>query len=243
MVLWGVFISAFLIGFSGAMMPGPMLGVTIDGSLRKGWIAGPLTVLGHGILELILIIIMSLGLRNFFSNPTVAGFIGLFGGIFLAWMGYGMIKSGIKKTVSLTNQGENKKAGTGNLILSGALVSITNPYFIIWWASAGMESIRQSYTLGLSGILFFFVGHILADLTWYIIISIAFSKGKKLINDVIYRRIILLLGVFIMVFSVYFINNGWKMLKNDRRTEIVPLIPFYSISSLHHMHHISFFLP
>jgi len=35
-VLWGIFISAFLIGFSGAMMPGPMLGVTIDGSLKKG---------------------------------------------------------------------------------------------------------------------------------------------------------------------------------------------------------------
>jgi hypothetical protein len=101
MVLWGIFISAFLIGFSGAMMPGPMLGVTIDGSLKKGWTAGPLTVLGHGILELILIIIMTFGLKDFFSNPTVAGFIGLFGGAFLAWMGYGMIKSGINKSVSL----------------------------------------------------------------------------------------------------------------------------------------------
>jgi threonine/homoserine/homoserine lactone efflux protein len=59
MVLWGIFISAFLIGFSGAMMPGPMLGVTIDGSLKKEWIAGPLAVLGHGILELILIIVMA----------------------------------------------------------------------------------------------------------------------------------------------------------------------------------------
>ena len=47
-------------------MPGPMLGVTIDGSLKKGWIAGPLAVLGHGILELILIIIMTFGLKDFF---------------------------------------------------------------------------------------------------------------------------------------------------------------------------------
>lgn len=39
MVLWGIFISAFLIGFSGALMPGPMLWVTIDGSLKKGWTA------------------------------------------------------------------------------------------------------------------------------------------------------------------------------------------------------------
>ena len=73
MVLWGIFISAFLIGFSGAMMPWPMLGVTIDGSLKKGWTAGPLTVLGHGILELILIIIMIFGFKDFFSKATVAG--------------------------------------------------------------------------------------------------------------------------------------------------------------------------
>ena len=52
MALWGIFISAFLIGFSGAMMPGPMLGVAIDGSLKKGWIAGPMIVLGHGALNL-----------------------------------------------------------------------------------------------------------------------------------------------------------------------------------------------
>ncbi len=212
MVLWGIFISAFLIGFSGAMMPGPMLSVAIDGSLKRGWTAGPLTVLGHGILELILIIIMSLGFRDFFSNPVVAGFIGLFGGAFLAWMGYGMIKSGIKKTVSLANLKESKKTGMGSLALSGALVSITNPYFIIWWSSAGIESIRQSYTLGLVGILFFFIGHILSDLTWYTIVSITFSKGKKLISDTVYRRIILLLGVFIMIFSVYFISSGWRIL-------------------------------
>ena len=70
MVLWGVFISAFLIGFSGAVMPGPMLGITIDGSLKKGWTAGPLVVLGHGILELSLITVMIFGLKDFFSNPN-----------------------------------------------------------------------------------------------------------------------------------------------------------------------------
>ncbi|MGI6424023.1 MAG: LysE family transporter [Tepidanaerobacteraceae bacterium] len=212
MSLWGVFISAFLIGFSGAMMPGPMFGVAIDGSLKKGWTAGPLIVLGHGMLELILIIIMLLGLKDFFSNTTVAGFIGLFGGAFLAWMGYGMIISGINKTVSLEEQRAKSSVGMRNLVLAGALVSATNPYFILWWASTGMESIRQSYTLGLIGVLVFFAGHILSDLVWYSAISTAFSKGKKLISDAVYCWIILFLGIFIILFSIYFIASGWKML-------------------------------
>lgn len=213
MSLWGIFISAFLIGFSGAMMPGPMLGVTIDGSLKKGYIAGPLVVLGHGILELILIVIMAFGLKDFFSNYTIAGFVGLFGGAFLALMGYDMIKSSLNKTVSLVKQnGENK--GERNLVSAGMLVSITNPYFIMWWASTGMESIRQTYAFGAIGVLAFFTGHILSDITWFSAISLAFSKGKKLMNDSVYRWVILILGVLIIMFSIKFIIGGWEMLRS-----------------------------
>ncbi len=206
--LWGVFISAFLIGFSGAVMPGPMLGVTIDGSLRRGYIAGPLVVLGHGILEIILVMVMLFGLKDFFSNSYIAGFIGIFGGAFLAWMGYDMIKSGLKKAVSLEKQ-QRKNIGQGSLILKGAVVSATNPYFIMWWASTGIESVRQAYTLGGLGVLAFFIGHILSDFTWFAAISITFSKGKKLMKDNIYQWVILFLGAFIMLFSIKFIVGGW----------------------------------
>ena len=177
MSIWGIFISAFLIGFSGAMMPGPLLGVTIEGSLKRGYIAGPLVVLGHGILEFTLVFAMAFGLREFFSNPIIAGLIGILGGGFLAWMGYDMIKSSLKKTVSLEDQ-ENGGMGHRNLILAGIVVSATNPYFILWWASTGMESIRQAYTMGVLGILAFYFGHILSDFTWYGV-STAFSKERS----------------------------------------------------------------
>lgn len=215
MSLWGVFISAFLIGFSGAMMPGPMLGVTINGSLKRGYTAGPLVVLGHGILELILIIVMTFGLKDFFSNPTVSGFIGLFGGAYLAWMGYGMMKSSITKAISLENHEVKDSAIIRNLVISGVIVSATNPYFILWWSSTGIESIRRAYSLGMTGVLFFFGGHILSDFVWFSAISFAFSKGKKLFSDVLYRRIILFLGIFIVAFSIYFIGSGWKMLRGE----------------------------
>jgi len=116
MALWGI--------FSGAIMPGPMLGVTIDGSLKKSWMAGPLIVLGHGILELLLIAVMTFGLKDF-SNLTVAGFIGLFGGLFLAWMGYGMIKSAVGKSVSLNGQRTGNNSYLRNLVFTGIYVSAT----------------------------------------------------------------------------------------------------------------------
>jgi threonine/homoserine/homoserine lactone efflux protein len=43
--------TSFVIALSGAMMPGPLLTVTISESPRRGMLAGPLLVLGHGILD------------------------------------------------------------------------------------------------------------------------------------------------------------------------------------------------
>jgi threonine/homoserine/homoserine lactone efflux protein len=212
MVLWGLFFGSFLIGFSGAAMPGPMLGVTIEGSLKRGYIAGPLVVLGHGILELILILIMTFGLKDFFSNPTVAGLIGVFGGAFLAYMGYGMIKSSINKSISLKGNGSQSNTGIRSMIVAGIIVSITNPYFILWWATTGMELIRQSYALGLIGVSVFFMGHIMSDFIWYSVVALAFSKGQKFISDRLYHWLILFLGIFIIAFSIYFIISGLNML-------------------------------
>jgi threonine/homoserine/homoserine lactone efflux protein len=207
-------------------MPGPMLGVAIDGSLKKGFSAGPLTVLGHGALELMLIAAIMSGLNDVFSNRSVAGCIGLLGGAFLAWMGYGMIKSAVKNTVSIekqaTGKGNGRISGNGRvlassrtalgLILAGFLVSITNPYFIVWWASTGMESLRRAYMYGIYGVAAFFSGHIISDFLWYSVVSFAFSKGGKLINDTIYRWLVLFLGIFISAFSLYFVLGGLNML-------------------------------
>lgn len=212
MALLGIFVSSFFIGFSGAMMPGPLLGVAIDGSLKKGWTAGPVLVLGHGILEFFLLILMAFGLKDFFTKPVVAGFIGLFGGAYLAWMGYGMVKSGLQKSVSLEQAGAGGNAGGKNLVLSGIVVSATNPYFILWWATTGMESVRLSSALGLLGVFCFFSGHILSDFTWYTAISLAFSRGRKLISAALYHRILIALGVFILLFACYFFVNGWLLL-------------------------------
>ena len=214
MDLWGIFLGAFLIGFSGAMMPGPLLGVAVDGSLKKGWTAGPILVLGHGILDFLLIVVMTFGLKEFFAKPTVAGLIGLFGGAYLAWMGFGMLKTGINKSVSIENPAAGGNAGMKNLVLAGVLVSATNPYFILWWATTGMESVRRAYALGLLGVFCFFCGHILSDFVWYTAVTTALSRGRKIIRDTVYHWIIILLGAFLLVFSFYFLLNGLLMLKS-----------------------------
>lgn len=54
---------------------------------------------------------MAFGLRDFFANPMVAGFIDLFGGAFLTWVGFGMIKSAMSQSVSLEHHGAQSAGG------------------------------------------------------------------------------------------------------------------------------------
>ena len=71
--LAGIFITSFLVGLSGALMPGPVLTVTISQVASRGFLAGPLIVLGHGILELSLVAAVTLGLGRFITAEPVIG--------------------------------------------------------------------------------------------------------------------------------------------------------------------------
>ena len=88
-----IFISSFVIALSGAMMPGPLLTVTISESSRRGFIAGPLLIAGHAILELALVSALLLGLAPFFQMPVVFVVTALTGALILLWMAFNMFRS------------------------------------------------------------------------------------------------------------------------------------------------------
>lgn len=69
--LTAIFLSSFLLALSGAMMPGPLLTATIGESASRGPSTGPLLILGHGILEVALLLLLFLGLSPFFQSRWV----------------------------------------------------------------------------------------------------------------------------------------------------------------------------
>lgn len=213
MEYWDLFFTALVVGFSGAMMPGPMLTVNINESIRRGAQTGFWLVLGHVVLELALVIGLILGLSGIFKNSGVTAGIAIIGGGFLLWMGWDMVKSALKGTVSLDLEvtGESKGSGTGPF-LSGLLTSLSNPYWSLWWATVGLGFLVSAQKLGGMGVGAFFTGHILADFIWYGAVSLAVAKGKQFMTDKIYRSIITVCGGFLIYLAGMFVTNGIKLL-------------------------------
>ncbi len=199
MILMTIFASSFVIALSGAMMPGTLLTVTISESGKRGVLAGPLLILGHGMLEVVLLAALFMGMAPLFKEKWFFIFISIAGGSILLWMAAGMFRSLPSLTLSLEPSDEK----SGNIILTGILMSAANPYFIIWWATIGLGYILQSSEYGLVGILTFYSGHILADLTWYTIISTAVGKGRSFFSDKVYRGTIGCCAGFLVLVSVY----------------------------------------
>ncbi len=207
MNLLAIFLTAWGVGFSGAMMPGPLLTVTISESARTGAKAGPLLMLGHSILEFFLIAALVMGLKNFFQNQVFEVSVSIMGGFFLLWMGYGMVRDALKGNVSLDLSVKSKRPVIGP-VLAGILVSLSNPYWTIWWVTIGLGYITEAWVYGLTGLAFFYTGHILADFTWYGAVSLAVAKGRNLMSDRVYRGLIAVCGVFLIGLAVVFVKNG-----------------------------------
>jgi len=203
-----IFGSSFVIALSGALMPGPVLTVTVSESARRGAIAGPLMILGHGILELLLVVALLTGLAPFFTRSDVFITISLIGGVILLWMAFTMFRD--LPTMRLSTDKEEQKPR--NLILAGILLSIANPYWIIWWATIGIGYIVYSIKFGILGIVVFFIGHILADFLWYTIISFGIARGRRFFTDSFYRKLIGGCAGFLVVFSCYFFYSGIERL-------------------------------
>lgn len=213
MTISALFVTAFVIGLSGAMMPGPLLTVTISESMKRGFIAGPLIILGHGALELALIAALVAGLSVYLTSALVSSTIALLGGSFLIYLGLTMSREALKGNISLAaleQQKEGEIQGGLHPIAAGVVISLANPYWSIWWATVGLTYLTLSLESGRMGLASFFSGHILADLVWYTLVAALVAGGRRFMSPRLYKYIIAVCGIFLLVLGLYFIYSGYS---------------------------------
>jgi threonine/homoserine/homoserine lactone efflux protein len=206
----------FLIGLSGASIPGPMLAYVISDTLKKGALSGPLTVLGHIFVEFLLIIALVLGLGLTSLLFQFKSLIYVIGGIALTLMSLLVIKEvGRVKSRSTTEEIDEEmnmrgaKYAYNSSIFGGILFTAFNPSFIPWWVTLGYPLLLQGFEwLALTGIVLVTVGHFLSDLAWYSFISYSFSRGKNLFVGKRYELMMLFLALFVIAFGVFFFIKG-----------------------------------
>lgn len=206
--------SWWIVGFSGAMMPGPVTTLIVTETAKRGFIAGPLITIGHVLLELGMVVALFLGLGDALKVNLVSGTIGLLGGLFLLWMGWNTARSAWSGQVTLKLSQNTRGRQRGNPIVAGVLTSVSNPYWILWWATAGAASLVAFRAFGFAGMVAFYFGHTLADWVWNNFVAFLVATGRRSMSDRIYRAILIACGAFLLLLSVYFILSGFRFLSS-----------------------------
>lgn len=213
MELWlvaGVPMTSFIVALSGALMPGPLLTLTVGEAARRGFWAGPLIILGHALLELALVLLLLAGVGVWLHRPPILGTVGILGAGMLAWMGTGLLKASRHSHLEFDPDNDSSL----NPVVAGVLMSAANPYWLIWWLTIGLGYVMFSMKYGFLGVALFFIGHILADFAWYTLVSGAVAQGRRFISDRLYRGFLAGCGVFLFGFAGYFGIQGVRFFLN-----------------------------
>lgn len=216
--LWVVFSLAFVVALSGALAPGPLLTYTIVKTLetrRRPALTGVRVIAGHALLEALLVVGLLAGLSTVLRHPLTTRIIGAVGGLFLVVLGarlaVAVLRGRVRSPLAVPATGggtpapSRAAAGISNPVLGGILVTMSNPYWWVWWATIGLAFMAR-YEIGFSSwplVVAFLLGHEAGDLAWYWAVSGLVSLGGRRLTDGLYRGVLVGCAVVMVGFGVF----------------------------------------
>lgn len=202
-----------LVSVSGVFSPGPLLFANLALSKYGGSWSGIKIAIGHTIIELPVIVLLSLPFVVFspinmiFSMMKIISFIA---GAFLIVFGILYVVTTIR-TRDIPHSAVNSSR-IENPYLAGIMFTSLNPFFIVWWITVGVKLISDSISLIglLAGIAFLFFVHIWMDYAWLGLSSYLASRGFNIIQSEYHRYIIILLTVPLFYYGISFVLGSFR---------------------------------
>ena len=207
--LTGIFWSALAIGFSGAMIPGPMLALVLSEALAGDYLGVLGIVLGHVLLEGALVLALAFGAGRLLRQPGVSVAVGVVGGALLAYMGASVVVTMLADPTAFAAEAKALAMPAGSVV-GGVLVSASNPTWIMWWSAVGVGYVSMALARGASGLTTFYVGHTLSDWIWYGALGALLVTGRDILSGPAYLWVIGLCGAVLFGFGLFFVYFGLR---------------------------------
>ena len=142
---------AYLVGVIFTILfPGPNSLYVLAIASVKGWRAGASASVGIFIGDAILMIGIALGAATLLnSSPSTFNILRLLGAAYLAWMGYGFIRSGLARyqgtQVLASGDSQSHFLSTLHPAMAALTLSLTNPKAIFFFVSFFAQFIQPEY--------------------------------------------------------------------------------------------------
>jgi len=196
---------------SGVFSPGPLTFSVVSKGSSSGWKAGFLAAMGHATVELPLILLLFIGIGQLVKS--LSRYISFIGGLFLVYFSVLQMKDSLRMTrdTSQASMNESKaKVLYRSPFLIGVILSAFNPFFLLWWATAGLKIVMDVLEVIPSLLLaipFLYIFHVWMDFLWLSLIAHLSYKGKYVFGRYL-GYVLLLFSILLLYYGVIFITKS-----------------------------------
>jgi len=133
-------LQGIVLGFAGGISPGPLLGLVINQTVRRGWRAGNLAALAPLLSDTPIIVLTVFVLGHL--PMLVLHILSLLGGAFVIYLGIETLQS-VRTEVAVATQ-----VRSGRILLLAVGTNLMNPNPYLFWATVGSTILLQSFATG-----------------------------------------------------------------------------------------------
>ncbi|MHC1578353.1 MAG: LysE family transporter, partial [Dehalococcoidia bacterium] len=167
--------------------------------------AGARIAAGHALVEVPLIAVIAgiyFGTGNLISSPGVEKAIYLIGGLMLLYLGFRMFRA--------IGDAPGVVGGLpASSLLTGIVITGTNPGFYIWWATLGAVLVTGAARFGVVGVVLLTVVHLPCDVAWSEFLSVSTFESRRWWTKKTQRIVFGICASILVGFGVWFCVSGF----------------------------------
>jgi threonine/homoserine/homoserine lactone efflux protein len=91
---------------------------------------------------------------------------------------------------------------------AGVVLSLANPYWLLWWCTIGLHYAALALRQGPVGLGVFYAGHIASDLAWYSAVAAAVAAGRRVFPPAVHRALLTACGLALVALGAWFLGDG-----------------------------------
>ena len=193
-------------GLAAGLMPGPLLALVIQQTLRHGPREGIKVAAAPLLTDLPIVAAALFALNRLADADGVLGAISLLGAAFLGYLAY--------ESVATDLAAHAAPATTPRSLQKGVAANLLNPHPYLFWLTVGAPILWHAWAtspVNAAGFLVAMYGCLVGS---KMLLALLVGRGRTVLTSRTYVLLVRALGVMLLVFALLFLRDGLRYLSN-----------------------------
>jgi threonine/homoserine/homoserine lactone efflux protein len=193
-----------LLGLAAGFAPGPLLVLVISETLRHNIKEGIKVSLAPVITDLPILLVALFVLTRLSNFNLLIGMISILGGLFVLYLAYESLRT---KGVELDLEEQ-----TSNAFKKGVITNVLNPHPYVFYMTVGAPITFKALEQNVFSAIAFLGSFIFLLVASKVVLAFIVGKSRTFLKGKAYISIMRILGLLLILFSIFLFRDGLKLL-------------------------------